>query len=109
MEHGMGSRKAVLSYSTLLAPRSPLRPSMSTAELLTPLRSPLRRLTGGQIIGTGSYVPENIVTNDALASLGCDAGWIIQRTGIRERRHAPPEQSTGDMAFEAAEKCIASA
>lgn len=82
---------------------------MSSAELLTPLRSPLRRLTGVQIIGTGSYVPDNVVTNDALASLGCDADWIIQRTGIRERRHAPPEQSTSDMAYEAGERCIASA
>ena len=62
---------------------------MSSAELDTPVRSPLRRLTGVQIIGTGSYVPENVVTNDALASLGCDADWILQRTGIRQRRHAP--------------------
>src|SRR5262245_55742475 len=82
---------------------------MSSAELDTPLRSPLRRLTGVQIIGTGSYVPDNVVTNDALASLGCDADWIIQRTGIRERRHAPPKESTSDMAYEAAERCIASA
>src|SRR5215212_5252092 len=89
----------------LSAPCSPLpaRPLMSSAELLTPMRSPLRRLTGVQIIGTGSYVPENVVTNDDLASLGCDADWIIQRTGIRERRHVLPEQATSDMAFEAAE------
>jgi 3-oxoacyl-[acyl-carrier-protein] synthase-3 len=32
--------------------------------------------------------------------------WIIQRTGIRERRHAPPEISTSDMAVAAAERCI---
>lgn len=70
-------------------------------------RSPLRRLTGVQIIGTGSFLPDNVVTNDDLASLGCDADWIIQRTGIRERRHAPPEISTSDMAVAAAEKCIA--
>ena len=70
-------------------------------------RSPLRRLTGVQIIGTGSYLPDNVVTNEALASLGCDAEWIIQRTGIRERRHAPPETSTSDMAVAAAEKCLA--
>jgi 3-oxoacyl-[acyl-carrier-protein] synthase-3 len=82
---------------------------MSDADLLSSMRSPLRRLTGVQIIGTGSYVPDNVVTNDALASLGCDADWIIQRTGIRERRHAPPDLSTGDMAVEAAERCIKSA
>src|SRR5204863_9830976 len=40
---------------------------------------------------------------------GCDADWIIQRTGIRERRHAPLGVSTGDMALTAAERCIQSA
>jgi 3-oxoacyl-[acyl-carrier-protein] synthase III len=79
---------------------------MSDAEILTPMRSPLRRLTGVQIVGTGSFVPDNVVTNEALANLGCDADWIIQRTGIRERRHAPPDMSTGDMATTAAERCI---
>jgi 3-oxoacyl-[acyl-carrier-protein] synthase-3 len=82
---------------------------MSTDLLPSPTRSPLRRLTGVQIIGTGSFVPEQVVTNEALASLGCDADWIIQRTGIRERRHAPPEISTSDMAVAAAERCIKSA
>jgi 3-oxoacyl-[acyl-carrier-protein] synthase-3 len=72
-------------------------------------RSPLRKLTGVQIVGTGSFLPDNVVTNEALASLGCDADWIIQRTGIRERRHAPPEMSTSDMAVAAAERCLASA
>src|SRR3972149_6032037 len=74
---------------------------MSDADILTPKRSPVRRLTGVQIVGTGSYLPEKVVTNEALASLGCDADWIIQRTGIRERRHAPPEISTSDMAVAA--------
>ena len=77
---------------------------MSDAELLTPTRAPLRRLTGVQVVGTGSYVPDHVVTNEALASLGYDADWIIQRTGIRERRHAPPEISTSDMAVAAAER-----
>ena len=81
---------------------------MSDTLLEAPLRSPLRRLTGVQIIGTGSFVPDNVVTNEALASLGCDADWIIQRTGIRERRHAPPTMSTSDMAIAAAERCLAS-
>jgi 3-oxoacyl-[acyl-carrier-protein] synthase III len=74
---------------------------------ITIRRSPLRKLTGLQIIGTGSFLPDNVVTNDALASLGCDAEWIIQRTGIRERRHAPPDMSTSDMAVAAAERCLA--
>ncbi|MCC7476714.1 MAG: ketoacyl-ACP synthase III [Pirellulales bacterium] len=69
----------------------------------------MRRLTGVQIIGSGSFVPDHVVTNEALARLGCDAEWIIQRTGIRERRHAPPEMSTSDMAVAAAERCLQAA
>ena len=69
-----------------------------------------RTLMGFQIIGTGSYVPDNIVTNDHLAELyGFDTNWIVQRTGIRERRHAPPEIATSDMCTIAAERCIKSA
>ena len=70
------------------------------------VESPVRKLMGVQIIGTGSFVPENVVTNEDLISLGCDAEWILQRTGIRERRHAPPDMSTGDMAVVAAERAI---
>jgi len=61
---------------------------------------------GVQIIGTGSFVPDQVVTNDDLASLGCDAEWIVKRTGIRERRHAPPEMTTSDMAVAAAKRAI---
>jgi 3-oxoacyl-[acyl-carrier-protein] synthase-3 len=68
--------------------------------------APVRRLAGVQIVGTGSAVPDRVVTNDDLASLGCDAEWIIQRTGIRERRHCPPGVSTGDLAVAAAERCL---
>lgn len=69
-------------------------------------RCPTHSLTGVQIAGTGSFVPDNVVTNEDLARLGCDAEWIIQRTGIRERRHAPPGMTTSDMAREAARKAI---
>ena len=72
-------------------------------------RSPLRKLMGVQIVGTGSYVPDNVVTNEDLASLGCDADWIIKRTGIRERRHAPPDIATSDMAVAAAERAMEAA
>jgi 3-oxoacyl-[acyl-carrier-protein] synthase-3 len=69
----------------------------------------LRSLVGVQIVGTGSYVPERVVTNEDLASLGCDADWIVQRTGIRERRHAPEGATTSDLAVAAAKRCLASA
>jgi 3-oxoacyl-[acyl-carrier-protein] synthase-3 len=61
---------------------------------------------GIQIVGVGSCVPENRVKNEDLASLGCDADWIMQRTGILERRHAPADQATSDLAVEAARRCI---
>ncbi len=72
-------------------------------------KSPVRKLMGVQVVGTGSFVPENVVTNEDLASLGCDADWIIKRTGIRERRHAPPGMNTSDMSVFAAERAMRAA
>jgi 3-oxoacyl-[acyl-carrier-protein] synthase III len=69
--------------------------------------SPVRRLMGVQIVSTGGFVPETVVRNEDLARLGYDADWILQRTGIRERRRAGPELATSDMAVEAAKRCIA--
>jgi 3-oxoacyl-[acyl-carrier-protein] synthase-3 len=72
-------------------------------------RCPLRSLAGVQILGTGSFVPDNVVTNADLASLGYDAEWIVQRTGIRERRHCLPDMQTSDMAVAAAERALQNA
>ncbi|NIP87164.1 MAG: ketoacyl-ACP synthase III, partial [Planctomycetales bacterium] len=66
----------------------------------------LRQLTGVQIVGTGSYVPDTVVDNEDLAAMGCDPEWIVQRTGIRQRRHAPPEMATSDLAVAAAQRCL---
>ncbi len=64
-------------------------------------------LLGVQIVSSGSYVPELIVTNNDLqAQLGFDPAWIQQRTGISARRHAPEGMSTSDMCVEAARRCI---
>jgi 3-oxoacyl-[acyl-carrier-protein] synthase-3 len=70
-------------------------------------RSRIGRLMGVQVTALGSYVPENRVRNEDLAVLGYDADWIVQRTGITERRHAGPGVSTGDLATEAARRCLA--
>ncbi len=72
-------------------------------------RSPLRALRGVQIVGTGSYLPDKIVRNEDLARLGCDPDWILQRTGIRERRHVPEGQATSDMAVQAGRRCLEAA
>lgn len=69
-------------------------------------RSRLGKPLGIQILATGSYVPEQIITNEDLAALGCDSDWIIRRTGILERRKAASNQATSDMALEASMRCL---
>jgi 3-oxoacyl-[acyl-carrier-protein] synthase-3 len=60
------------------------------------------------ILGFGYYVPERVLGNEELAhSLGCDANWILQASGIRERRIAAPEQTAVDLAVAAAKDCLA--
>ncbi len=59
------------------------------------------------IIGTGSYLPEKILTNEDLSKLvDTSDEWITSRTGIRERRMAAPDEHTSDMAAKAALKAI---
>src|SRR3954451_2971574 len=59
------------------------------------------------IIGTGSYVPERVLTNDDLSKIvDTSDEWITSRTGIKERRIAAPGEQTSDMATEAALKAI---
>jgi 3-oxoacyl-[acyl-carrier-protein] synthase-3 len=66
-----------------------------------------RSLKGVRVIGTGSYVPDAVVTNEHLHQrLGFDSDWIVKRTGILERRHALPHQATSDLCYEAARRCI---
>ncbi len=63
-------------------------------------------LTGIQILGVGSYAPDIVIRNEDLARLGYDADWIVQRTGILERRNAPKDFATSDLAYEAARRCL---
>ena len=60
-----------------------------------------------QIIGTGSYVPKKVVTNADLEKiLDTNDQWIVERTGIRERHVAAPEEATSDMALVAAQRAL---
>jgi 3-oxoacyl-[acyl-carrier-protein] synthase-3 len=62
---------------------------------------------GVRVLGTGSYVPDAIVSNDHLYQrFGFDSEWIVKRTGILERRHALPHQATSDLCHEAALRCL---
>src|SRR3954447_688827 len=66
-----------------------------------------RSLMGVRVLGTGSYVPDAVVSNEHLhARFGFDSDWIVKRTGIRERRHALPHQATSDLCHEAAVRAI---
>jgi 3-oxoacyl-[acyl-carrier-protein] synthase-3 len=65
---------------------------------------------GVRVAGSGSYVPDAIVSNEHLHQrLGFDSDWIVKRTGILERRHALPHQATSDLAVEASQRALASA
>jgi 3-oxoacyl-[acyl-carrier-protein] synthase-3 len=60
-----------------------------------------------RIIGTGSYLPERVLTNrDLEQSLDTSDEWIVSRTGIRERRIAHDKEYTSDLATQAALKAL---
>ena len=62
------------------------------------------------ITGLGAHVPERVVTNDELATLvDTSDEWIRERTGIRERRIAAPEEALTDIALPAARTALAEA
>ncbi len=73
----------------------------------TPADLPIRSLMGVQIVGTGRFLPETVVTNEDLKRThGFDPEWVVNRTGISERRFAPPHQATSDLCAEAATRCL---
>ena len=62
------------------------------------------------IAGTGSYLPEKVLTNDDLEKMvDTSDEWIFSRTGIRERHIADTDETTSDMAAEAARRALAAA
>lgn len=62
------------------------------------------------IIGTGSYMPAKVLTNDDLSKIvDTSDEWITTRTGIKERRIAADNEATSDLASEAARRAMAAA
>jgi 3-oxoacyl-[acyl-carrier-protein] synthase III len=62
------------------------------------------------ITGIGSYAPERVMKNDELARIvDTSDEWIVERTGIRERRVAAPEEALSDLALPAATAALAQA
>jgi 3-oxoacyl-[acyl-carrier-protein] synthase III len=59
------------------------------------------------ITGLGCYVPDHVVTNDDLSkTLDTSDEWIMERTGIRERRVAADDQAMSDLALPAATRAL---
>lgn len=62
------------------------------------------------ILGTGAYVPEQILTNQDLEKMvETSDEWIVSRTGIRERRISEENQASSDLAYEASLKALKAA
>ncbi|HQW82716.1 MAG TPA: 3-oxoacyl-ACP synthase, partial [Pseudomonadota bacterium] len=63
-----------------------------------------------RIAGTGSYLPEKVLTNADLEKLvDTNDEWIRERTGIRQRHVAAEGQTTSDLAVEAAKRAMEAA
>lgn len=64
-------------------------------------------IRGTTITGTGMYVPDQIVTNDDLAKLvETSDEWVVERTGIKARRRAAPDQASSDLALIACQRAL---
>jgi 3-oxoacyl-[acyl-carrier-protein] synthase-3 len=62
------------------------------------------------VTGVGGYLPDEIVTNEALSKVvDTSDEWIRERTGIRQRHRAAPDQAVSDLAVEAARRALAAA
>jgi len=80
-----------LSDQATIAPESPLCPMVS----------------GVKFLGTGSYLPERVLTNFELETMVATSDeWIRTRTGISERRLAAPEQPTSELGALAAQRAL---
>ncbi|WP_034272585.1 3-oxoacyl-ACP synthase III family protein [Haloechinothrix halophila] len=65
---------------------------------------------GVGIVATGSYLPMSVLGNAELAArIKVDTDWIVQKTGIRERRIAAPGDATSDLAARAGKRALRSA
>ena len=65
-----------------------------------------------RITGTGSFLPGDPITNEALIrdrNLDSSDEWIVERTGIRSRHIAPPHVASSDLALEASRRALESA
>ncbi|MFJ1706777.1 3-oxoacyl-ACP synthase III family protein [Kitasatospora sp. NPDC088346] len=71
---------------------------------------PARSSSAIAVLGTGSYLPAHVITNDEAGEpAGVTGEWIHGKTGIRNRRRAKPDEATSDLAVIAARAALESA
>jgi 3-oxoacyl-[acyl-carrier-protein] synthase III len=88
----------------------PATNSATKPEKLFKLSPRTQSLMGVQIVGTGAYLPERIVSNEELERKhGFERGWIEPRTGILNRRYAGIGEATSHMCSQAARRAIQAA
>ena len=62
------------------------------------------------IAGTGKYLPDKVLTNaDLQRMVETTDEWIVERTGIKERRIAGPDEATSDLAIKAGRDALENA
>lgn len=66
---------------------------------------------GAKIKGIGHYAPETVITNQYFIEQGLDTNneWIVERTGIHERRFSSPKTGSSDLSYKAALNCLKNA
>ena len=63
-----------------------------------------------KIIGIGSYLPADVITNDDLSkTLDTNDEWITTRSGIKQRHRAAEGEATSDLALKAAQAALSDA
>ena len=70
----------------------------------------MNRPASARLLGTGMYVPERVMTNEDFTRIvDTNDEWIVQRTGMKERRLAEHDQATSDLAIAASRAALADA
>ena len=70
----------------------------------------MNRPASARLLGTGMYVPERVMTNEDFTHIvDTNDEWIVQRTGMKERRLAEHDQATSDLAIAASRAALADA
>jgi 3-oxoacyl-[acyl-carrier-protein] synthase-3 len=85
-------------------------PDATVTVVANEVSAPTATLRGSAVASVGAVVPDDVMPNGPIADrLGVDEEWIAARTGIRERRVAPPSESLTSYAAEASRRALAGA